>query len=103
MADVIEDLSGQVSRTNEQGSYTGPGGSLAAADSWLMVSSFSSEVCRVNAAGGDTSELAADRKPPLPSAILSLPLHVILSQDQAQVRPGLGVFTSSKTAPASSA
>ena len=54
MADVIEDLSGQVSRNNEQGSASSPGGALAAADTWLMVSSVSSEVCRSNAAGEKT-------------------------------------------------
>jgi len=40
MADVIEDVSGQ-----------GSAGSAVAADSWLTVSSVTSEVCRDNAIG----------------------------------------------------
>ena len=40
MADVVEDLSGQ-----------GSSGAVNAADSWLTVSSVTSEVCRDNAAG----------------------------------------------------
>ncbi|KAL3153518.1 hypothetical protein ABBQ38_011849 [Trebouxia sp. C0009 RCD-2024] len=50
MADVVEDLSGQVSKNNERVPSSGPAGALAAADAWLMVSSVSSEVCRANAA-----------------------------------------------------
>ena len=51
MADVVEDLSGQVSKNNERVPASGAAGALAAADTWLMVSSVSSEVCRSNAAG----------------------------------------------------
>lgn len=51
MADVVEDLSGQVSKNNERVPASGPAGGLVAADTWLMVSSVSSEVCRSNAAG----------------------------------------------------
>lgn len=51
MADVVEDLSGQVSKNSERVPSSGPAGALAAADAWLMVSSVSSEVCRTNAAG----------------------------------------------------
>ncbi|KAL3142038.1 hypothetical protein ABBQ32_004670 [Trebouxia sp. C0010 RCD-2024] len=50
MADVVEDLSGQVSKNNERVPSSGPAGAVAAADAWLMVSSVSSEVCRTNAA-----------------------------------------------------
>ena len=51
MADVVEDLSGQVSKNNERVPASGAAAALAAADAWLMVSSVSSEVCRSNAAG----------------------------------------------------
>ena len=51
MADVVEDLSGHVSKANERAPASGAAGALAAADTWLMVSSVSSEVCRSNAAG----------------------------------------------------
>ena len=64
MADVVEDLSGQVSKTNERGPSRGPAGALAAADAWLMVSSVSSEVCRANAAG-----MARYTSPPFQSMV----------------------------------
>lgn len=51
MADVIEDLAGQVSKNQEQGAASGPARALAAADTWLMVASVSSELCRSNATG----------------------------------------------------
>ena len=51
MADVVEDLCGQVSKNNERVPAGGAAGVLPAADAWLMVSSVSSEVCRSNAAG----------------------------------------------------